>query len=219
MTSEIKDKPKGKSRADDTRIDVRFPLSIIQAIEQIAEQDGAKIHHISGKRILTPTVIELVRIGLSQVSDKYQIEVLDVKSDNVSVKISDSLTPRVEVIEGELAELKKLVNDLSTRLSDKISKTSSIKLLNDLADSALDNLSDISADSLSQSVPDNLADIATDPPVRSPARYKVGELADKLAVRRQAIESHRDRGTLGELGYEARQDGRNWYYYPTETTS
>ena len=86
MTAEIKNKPKGKSRAEDTRIDVRFPLSILQAIEQIAEQDGAKIHHISGKRILTPTVIELVRLGLGQVSDKYQLEISDKLSDSLSDK-------------------------------------------------------------------------------------------------------------------------------------
>ena len=157
MTAEIKNKPKGKSRADDTRIDVRFPPSILEAIEQIAEQDGAKIHHISGKRILTPTVIELVKLGLGQVSDKYQLEVSDTRSDYLSGKISDTLTPRVELIEGELADLKKLVTDLSDKISDSLSVTNIIKL----SDNSSDRLSDELTESVSDNTPDTLSDINT----------------------------------------------------------
>ena len=155
MTAEIKDKPKGKSRADDTRIDVRFPLSILQAIEQIAEQDGAKIHHISGKRILTPTVIELVRLGLCQVSDKYQLEISDTRLDHLAGKVSDTLTPRVELIEGELADLKKLVTDLSDKLSDGLSVTSAVKL----SDNNSDKLSDKLPELVSDTICDTLSDI------------------------------------------------------------
>jgi hypothetical protein len=159
MTAEIKDKPKGKSRADDTRIDVRFPLSILQAIEQIAELEGAKIHHISGKRILTPTVIELVRIGLSQVSDKYQLEISAVKSDTLSGNISDNLTPRVEAIEGELADLKKLVDNLSVKLSDSLSETRMIELSDDVSDIIADNLPDAVADARADNLSDDISDI------------------------------------------------------------
>jgi hypothetical protein len=188
MTAEIKDKPKGKSRADDTRIDVRFPLSILQAIEQIAELEGAKIHHISGKRILTPTVIELVRIGLSQVSDKYQLEISAVKSDTLLGNLSDNLTPRVEAIEGELADLKKLVDNLSVKLSDSLSETRVIELSDNVSDIIADNLPDAVADARRDNLSDDISDETTVKPITEEvlsflaAKKAAGEMKNKDAA-------------------------------------
>ena len=231
MTAEIKNKPKGKSRAEDTRIDVRFPLSILQAIEQIAEQDGAKIHHISGKRILTPTVIELVRLGLGQVSDKYQLEISDTRSDHLSGKISDTLTPRVELIEGELADLKKLVTDLSDKLSDSLSGTSAAKLSDELSEAVSDNLPVIAAtlpnelsDTMTDILPDSLADkvsnIKISPKTKPEGALTISDLTEKMGKTRQAIEQRRDsEAGLTDWGYKAERIGRNWYYCPIDPLS
>ena len=39
------------------------------------------------------------------------------------------------------------------------------------------------------------------------------ELVAKIGKPRQAIESARDKGTLGEFGYRAEKNGRNWLYW------
>lgn len=102
-----------KTRQSDSRIDVRFPDEIYEAIKSIAQKDGAKIHHRSGEIILTPTVVKLIRIGISHLSDEYQISLSDTH-------LSDNLTSRVVAIEQELSDLKKLVTTLSDRLPDKL---------------------------------------------------------------------------------------------------
>jgi hypothetical protein len=101
-----------KIRQSDSRIDVRFPDEIYEAIKSIAQKDGAKIHHRSGEIILTPTVVKLIRIGISHLSDEYQISLSDTN-------LSDNLASRVVAIEQELSDLKKLVITLSDSLSDK----------------------------------------------------------------------------------------------------
>jgi hypothetical protein len=101
-----------KTRQSDSRIDVRFPDEIYEAIKSIAQKDGAKIHHRSGEIILTPTVVKLIRIGISHLSDDYQISLSDTN-------LSDNLTSRVVAIEQELSDLKNLVTILSDRLPDK----------------------------------------------------------------------------------------------------
>ncbi|WP_309736749.1 hypothetical protein [Chamaesiphon sp. OTE_75_metabat_556] len=112
-----------KTRQSDSRIDVRFPDEIYEAIKSIAQKDGAKIHHRSGEIILTPTVVKLIRIGISHLSDDYQISLSDTN-------LSDNLTSRVVAIEQELSDLKKLVTTLSDRLPDN------------LTDKTLDTISD-----------------------------------------------------------------------------
>lgn len=101
-----------KTRQSDSRIDVRFPDEIYEAIKSIAQKDRAKIHHRSGEIILTPTVVKLIRIGISHLSDDYQISLSDTY-------LSDNLTFRVVAIEQELSDLKKLVITLFDRLPDK----------------------------------------------------------------------------------------------------
>lgn len=101
-----------KTRQSNSRIDVRFPDEIYEAIKSIAQKDGAKIHHRSGEIILTPTVVKLIRIGISHLSDDYQISLSDTY-------LSDNLTFRVVAIEQELSDLKKLVITLFDRLPDK----------------------------------------------------------------------------------------------------
>jgi hypothetical protein len=101
-----------KTRQSDSRIDVRFPDEIYEAIKSIAQKDGAKIHHRSGEIILTPTVVKLIRIGISHLSNDYQISLSDTY-------LSDNLTSRVVTIEQELSDLKKLVITLCDRLPDK----------------------------------------------------------------------------------------------------
>jgi hypothetical protein len=42
----------------------------------------------------------------------------------------------------------------------------------------------------------------------------VSEVATQTGLTRQAIEKHRGKGTLSEVGYRAEKIGANWKYYP-----
>jgi hypothetical protein len=145
----IEDTQTKKTRQSDSRIDVRFPDEIYEAIKSIAQKDGAKIHHRSGEIILTPTVVKLIRIGISHLSDDYQISLSDTH-------LSDNLTSRVVAIEQELSDLKKLVITLSDRLPDKSADKQS--------DTVSDESSSISnakrAEAVDRSQPSQVATIA-----------------------------------------------------------
>jgi hypothetical protein len=120
-----------KIRQSDSRIDVRFPDEIYEAIKSIAQKDGAKIHHRSGEIILTPTVVKLIRIGISHLSDEYQISLSDTN-------LSDNLASRVVAIEQELSDLKKLVITLSDSLSDKTKDNKSDNLSDKFSSVSID---------------------------------------------------------------------------------
>ncbi|MFM6205866.1 hypothetical protein [Planktothrix sp.] len=73
------------------RIDVRFPKHLHDEIEALAIANGSPIHHISKKPTLTPTILDLIRIGL----DYYSPEVLEriqvkIESDKISKVLTDN---------------------------------------------------------------------------------------------------------------------------------
>jgi hypothetical protein len=126
---------KYQTREHDTKIDVRFPEGVYGAIELIATVDEAKIHHISNKRVLTPTVIKLVKLGISQLiaqyPDKYPINLSDTGlSDTNSIDLSDNALTRLTTVEAEVESLKKLIEGLS----DKSDDTSRINSQSDILD-------------------------------------------------------------------------------------
>jgi hypothetical protein len=126
---------KYQTREHDTKIDVRFPEGVYGAIELIATADEAKIHHISNKRVLTPTVIKLVKLGISQLiaqyPDKYPINLSDTGlSDTNSIDLSDNALTRLTTVEAEVESLKKLIEGLS----DKSDDTSRINSRSDILD-------------------------------------------------------------------------------------
>ncbi|MFM6397133.1 hypothetical protein [Planktothrix sp.] len=73
------------------RLDVRFPKHLHDEIEALAIANGSPIHHISKKPTLTPTILDLIRIGL----DYYSPEVLEriqvkIESDKISKVLTDN---------------------------------------------------------------------------------------------------------------------------------
>jgi hypothetical protein len=103
-----------KTKQNDSRIDVRFPEEVHEAIKLIAEKDGAKIHHRSGEVILSPTVVKLVQLGIRALSDDSPISLSDCLPDNISY--------RVLAVEQELSDLKKFMIVSIGNLSDKVSE-------------------------------------------------------------------------------------------------
>jgi hypothetical protein len=93
-----------------TRVDVRIPNHIYEQIAAIATRHfHAKVHHRSGKPEVSPTILELIKIGIAHleatlpdsadISDKSvaselreQIKGLDVRLRAIEGKLSDNIT-------------------------------------------------------------------------------------------------------------------------------
>lgn len=90
-------------RSDDkiVRLDVRFPKPLHDEIEALAIANGSPIHHISNRPTLTPTILDLIRIGL----DHYSPEALErIQAKSVSVnRLTDNCID-LEALKVELLE-------------------------------------------------------------------------------------------------------------------
>ncbi len=125
-----------------TRLDLRIPNDIYTQVEEIAKANNEPTHHITGNIILTPTLVKLIRLGIRSLSDNYPA-LADIPIS--SGQVSDNLLKRMDTIEGELSELKKLVAELSD--------------LTVVAASVPDKISDIiEADTVSALVPDKISE-------------------------------------------------------------
>jgi hypothetical protein len=90
-------------RSDDkiVRLDVRFPKPMHDEIEALAIAGGAAIHHISKRPTLTPTILDLIRIGL----DNYSPSALERVSAKLSVNHSDGASDNRIDLEALKAEI------------------------------------------------------------------------------------------------------------------
>jgi hypothetical protein len=142
-----------------TRLDLRIPNDIYAQVEEIAKANNEPTHHITGNIILTPTLVKLIRLGIRSLSDNYPA-LADIPIS--SGQVSDNLLKRMDSIEGELSELKKLVAELSgntavtASIPDTIPDTIETDTVSDLVS---DKISDEPESALSS---DNLSDIVPD---------------------------------------------------------
>lgn len=106
-------------RSDDkiVRLDVRFPKPLHDEIEALAIANGSPIHHISKRPTLTPTILDLIRIGL----DHYSPEALErIQAKSVSVnRVTDNYLDldsiKAELIEQLRGELQTLANSIAEK--------------------------------------------------------------------------------------------------------
>jgi hypothetical protein len=90
--------PQGKI----TKLDLRIPNDLYAQIESIAIEEGAKIHHISGKPTLSPTVIKLLEEAVEQ-----RNYVPTESEEERVLKAQTLIVSALEQITAKLAELDK----------------------------------------------------------------------------------------------------------------
>ena len=93
------------SRKNDTvtRVDVRIPNHLYSQIQAIAiEHFNAKIHHRSQKPEITPTILELIQIGI----EHFTVSLPTENSSN-----SDVLDARLKELESRLSRVEKCLLD------------------------------------------------------------------------------------------------------------
>jgi hypothetical protein len=79
------------------RCDIRIPVAIYSQLEAIALSEGMKPHHITGRPMVSPIILEILEVGLRH----YQTEKTHLP-DTVPDTIPDTLN--LEAIKAELLE-------------------------------------------------------------------------------------------------------------------
>lgn len=75
-----------------TRIDFRCPNDLYQRIEALAVAKGSRINHKSGRTEISPTILDLLKVGLKfYSSDTVPDDLSDYISGTVSDKLPDNL--------------------------------------------------------------------------------------------------------------------------------
>jgi hypothetical protein len=85
-----------------TKLDLRIPNELFAQIEAIAIEEGAKIHHISGKPTLSPTAIKLMEEGI-----KYRKLGLKQEDDEMKSEAQTLVVEALQQITAKLTELDK----------------------------------------------------------------------------------------------------------------
>ena len=88
-----------------TRVDIRIPNHLYSQIQSIAvEHFNAKIHHRSNKPELTPTILELIQIGIAHIESNLPVADESI-ADELRKQIGE-LDARLKEVEGKLSGVK-----------------------------------------------------------------------------------------------------------------
>lgn len=99
MIRQVMPKEEGKIR----RRDIRVPLELDEQIKAIASASGAKVNHRSGEVEVSPTIIQLLRLGIA-----HQENLPDIIPDNLS-----DTAQKLDNLEATVSELSSRLGKLS----------------------------------------------------------------------------------------------------------
>ena len=99
------------------RADLRIPVNMYAQLETIAHEQGQKKHHITGRPMVSPVILELLEIGLHH----YQSE---KSSEGDSTRLVPDTIPGnqfdIETLKGELlGQLRGELQSLAEELAQK----------------------------------------------------------------------------------------------------
>jgi hypothetical protein len=130
------------------KVDIAIPLDIFNIVMKLAEDSGAPIHHRSNQRVLSPTIIHLIGLGIQSLKDKPEL-----------------LTASVPVSDSRLTALSDRVGKLEDSLKDRFTIDQVIEIARDEAHKAtqpiFDNVLEIRTQ-LSTVTPKPVANSGTD---------------------------------------------------------
>ncbi|BAQ66938.1 hypothetical protein [Geminocystis sp. NIES-3709] len=157
-------------KSDVTRIDLRIPNHIFEEIEKLAEETNQPLHHISGKVITTPVILNLINLGLESVrKEDFGIESIASKDSlreaEIEKKIINTLSQRLEaIVSDKLTDIienkvKEAINSLTDNLTEQLTDSKDI-------DKETEGKEDVTAvdsgdNDINCTLPDNLTDNIT----------------------------------------------------------
>lgn len=100
------------------RADIRIPVDIYSQLETIANEQGQKKHHITGRPMVSPVILELLEVGLHH----YQSE--KSSEGDTTRLVPDTIAPGnsldIEALKGELmGQLRGELQNLAEELTQK----------------------------------------------------------------------------------------------------
>jgi hypothetical protein len=123
-----------------TRVDVRIPNKLYEEIIAIAlHHFNAKIHHRSNKPEVTPTILELIKIGIAHIES-----MLPVTKDVTDQKVADELRQQIEQLDSRLRTVENKLSSVNvTAPIAKSDTTGDEKILSDMELSELLGVSNL----------------------------------------------------------------------------
>ena len=109
------------------RVDLRIPKKIYEQIQAIAvTRYNAQIHHRSGKPEVSPTILELIKRGITQVEGK-----LSDNEESLSAEELEDLIEQIEALDSRLTAVEHKLSSGKIAAPESSSETEG-KGLNDL---------------------------------------------------------------------------------------
>ena len=95
------------------RADIRIPVEMYTQLEVIANEQGQKKHHITGRPMVSPVILELLEIGLHHYQSEKSLE-----GDSVGLVPGNQL--EIETLKAELlGELRGELQSLADTIAEK----------------------------------------------------------------------------------------------------
>ena len=103
-----------------TRVDIRIPNELYEQISALAVSHfHAKIHHRSQKPEVTPTILELIKIGIVHLEST-----LPVTKDVIAATVTDKLQQQIAQLDSRLLTVENKLSGLNTTAHIAESKSS-----------------------------------------------------------------------------------------------
>lgn len=95
------------------RADIRIPVDLYAQLEAIANEQGQKKHHITGRPMVSPVILELLELGLHHYQSEKSLE-----GDSVGLVPGNQL--EIETLKAELlGELRGELQSLADTIAEK----------------------------------------------------------------------------------------------------
>ena len=99
------------------RCDIRIPVSTYSKLEAIAVSTGSKAHHITGRPMVSPIILEVLEVGLRHWKSEKSSEgdSVGLISDTVQDNRLDIETIKAELIDQLRGELQTLADTIAEK--------------------------------------------------------------------------------------------------------